>query len=599
MKLLSLFLGFMLVGSHACANEIHVSTQGNDAATGNASNPVATLSTARDKARIYRSERPDEPIEIIVHDGTYILREALNLTTEDSGSVSAPTTYRAAMGEHVILTGATSLTPISGTQVASLDLLPVSTRENVLVFQLDDTIALSSLLAPNRSQDVPMSPDGASLIYRGSAQPRASTPNNVWASFHSEDSTENLQTSVPGFQGMMHAFSTRNDQDRYESLSNALASMEEGARYKIENRVEDLDRPGEWVIDVDNRQLLWWPPNTGKLETPELSTTECLISLYGVKNVSIDGFVIEGARDQAIEIAGGSNCTVRNCVVRCIGNTGASVFHGIGHSITGCEFYDTGASAIRIEGGDAADEKEAGHSCSFNRIHACCSHYQARRGAIEVYGYGVSVNNNRIENLPDWAIYVDGSKNQIQENELHHVCLETEDTGAIYMTLDTKQTGNLVSSNFIHDIGKLDGKNTFAIYLDDYTSNTVVSNNIIQNSPRGIVIRNGSYNSISNNAILQGVVGIQIGSNAGVENKITSNAITADNPIVLANEISKIKVVNNTKRIDELFVDPMHGDFRIANQELASLLSIRAISTNYIGATPSMEKEVYVTSTAE
>ena len=209
------------------------------------------------------------------------------------------------------------------------------------------------------------------------------------------------------------------------------------------------------------------------------------------------------------------------------------------------------------------------------------------------------MNNNRIENLPDWAIYVDGSKNHIQENEIHHVCLETEDTGAIYMSLDTEQTGNLVASNFIHDIGTPKGKNTFAIYLDDYTSNTVVSNNIIQNSPRGIVMRNGSYNSVSNNAILRGVVGIQIGSNEGVENEITSNAITTDNPIVLATQISKINIANNTKRTDELFVDPMHGDFRIANQELASLLSIRAISTNYIGATPSTTKGVYVNSKAE
>ena len=28
----------------------------------------------------------------------------------------------------------------------------------------------------------------------------------------------------------------------------------------IENRIEDLDKPGEWVFDAENRKIILWPP---------------------------------------------------------------------------------------------------------------------------------------------------------------------------------------------------------------------------------------------------------------------------------------------------------------------------------------------------
>jgi hypothetical protein len=116
--LLCAVLSVFLVQS-AQAYTIYVSTQGNDKWSGrrekpnrNRTNgPVASLVGARDKIRRLKSRGSlTEPVQVIVTDGTYTLKEPFILTPKDSGTKDCPIIYDAADGAKPIFTGGRVIT---------------------------------------------------------------------------------------------------------------------------------------------------------------------------------------------------------------------------------------------------------------------------------------------------------------------------------------------------------------------------------------------------------------------------------------------------------------------------------------------------------
>ena len=115
-----------------------------------------------------------------------------------------------------------------------------------------------------------------------------------------------------------------------------------------------------------------------------------------------------------------------------------------------------------------------------------------------------------IHDGPDVAIGLNGNEHLVEHNEIARVCKETDDTGAIYLSYDPTYRGNLIRRNYIHDLGGFSKTGVIGIYLDDFASGTVVSNNYLCNTIRGIVIGGGSDNRIENNIVRESLAAIQI-----------------------------------------------------------------------------------------
>ncbi|MDY0168338.1 MAG: right-handed parallel beta-helix repeat-containing protein [Thermoguttaceae bacterium] len=92
------------------AHRIHVSVQGDDAHSGTAAQPLATLRAARDAVRALKAEGLRGPVEVVVGEGVYHLAEPLVLEPDDSGTAEAPVTWRAAEGADVALSGGVPVT---------------------------------------------------------------------------------------------------------------------------------------------------------------------------------------------------------------------------------------------------------------------------------------------------------------------------------------------------------------------------------------------------------------------------------------------------------------------------------------------------------
>jgi parallel beta-helix repeat protein len=132
------------------------------------------------------------------------------------------------------------------------------------------------------------------------------------------------------------------------------------------------------------------------------------------------------------------------------------------------------------------------------------------------------ITHNTITDVPRYGIamktFAPGSsshRNVVEFNDIRRSNLETNDTGAIEtLGRDRENTGNVIRHNLILDsvgIGTTaDGKIrspyfTWGIYLDDYSSGTVVQGNIVARTDFGaICVHGGKDNRFENNVFVDG-----------------------------------------------------------------------------------------------
>lgn len=90
--------------------ELHVAVDGGKHGDGTPDAPFSTLAQARDAIRMLKGTGPlKQPIDVVIHGGTYIFDVPLRLGAADSGTRDCPITYRAKAGERVIFSGGKKL----------------------------------------------------------------------------------------------------------------------------------------------------------------------------------------------------------------------------------------------------------------------------------------------------------------------------------------------------------------------------------------------------------------------------------------------------------------------------------------------------------
>ena len=161
---------------------------------------------------------------------------------------------------------------------------------------------------------------------------------------------------------------------------------------------------------------------------------------------------------------------------------------GQDHGIQDCEIAYTGGGGLVLNGGDRLTLTPGNHFADNNRIHHFGRWIHTYRPAIQLEGVSNRVSHNLIHDAPHTALAVAGNEHIIEYNEIHRVCLETSDAGALYMGRDWTQRGTVIRYNYFHDLG---GGDINAVYLNDWTSATTVFGNLFYKAKRGVLIGGG------------------------------------------------------------------------------------------------------------
>jgi hypothetical protein len=340
------------------------------------------------------------------------------------------------------------------------------------------------------------------------------------------------------------------------TLDNSVYGFKTGASFRTWhalNLLEEIDVPGEYVLDAKEGKIYFYPP-ADKLSQIDISMLQGpLLAIEKTGNITIENITFEFTRGMGVYMEQTENVLLKGCTFRNIGNVAVcigkgdmpttvknntlsaevggkdssrvlgsilgrlytDIFYdrngGRNNGIMDCNIYNVGAGGVSLGGGSRATLTPAGNfvdNCrisNYNRIN------RSYHGAINMDGVGNRISHCEIFNAPSMAILFHGNDHLIEYCDIHDVCNEVDDQGAIYYGRDVSERGNQIRYCYFHDF---DSKHRVtATYHDDgacdsrvegciyYKAGTIPAliggghdhqyiNNIFMNSPIAIHIDN-------------------------------------------------------------------------------------------------------------
>ncbi|NQU11247.1 right-handed parallel beta-helix repeat-containing protein [bacterium] len=607
--------------------------------------PFGTLRRARNAIRALKQHGPLPAggVTVWIRGGRYQLSQTFKLTAADSGTAAAQVVYRAYESEEVRLSGGHQLTgwqpvtdpaiqarfdPAARDQIWRVDLkaqgvtdygdapVPIDRdlRGSIELFSETEPMVLARW--PNDgyvSVAGLVNNDGHSgeFLYDADRPRRWADPRDAWMHGYWAHDWWDSYVAIDSIDTDQRLIRIRRPHPSY--------GIYPGHRYYALNILEELDSPREWYLDRQAGILYFWPPEDPRQTAYYVSTLRhSLVSMKAVSHVSFRELTFEVGRGPALEMRGSSSNLVAGCVIRNVAGAGVAIAGGTHNGVVGCDIYQVGLGGIGLTGGDRRTLRPANHYVRNTRIHRFGRLVQAYRPGITLNGVGHHVAHNAIYDGPHCAILLHANDCLIEYNDIHDVCTETADAGAIYTGRDISELGNVIRHNYIHDMSR--GSWISAVYLDDWASGFVVEGNIFARLGRAVTIAAGLWNVVTNNIcwdVEWGIVLDQRGKlhpvcierleavnyrrppysdrypqvvtvldepiTTGVDNRIERNILSARRPLHISPAIdrSRQQIADNLTNVDPQFADP--ATFRLADTSPALSIGFRPIPFAEIG----------------
>jgi hypothetical protein len=524
---------------------LYVSPQGSDGWSGtlaapNAARtdgPLATLTRARDRVRVIKQAQGNPPPSVVieVQGGVYEMAAPLELTAEDSGTVSRPVTIRAARGQSVRLVGGRVITGFKPvTDPAVLQRLEPQARGKVWQTDLKAQ-GMQTFSEMKNATTWGSSSPGLEVFFADQPMTLARWPNEGYTRIVNH--LGKTEMDIRGTKGTKEGvFSYEGDRprrwvDEPELMANGFwmwdwadqryrvksidldqrimtlddeknphsFGFRKGQWFYIYNALAELDQPGEWYLDRQRGILYFWPPAPLSSGQVLISATGNLLQFKDASYISVQGLTLEACQGTAVTINGGEGCQIAACTLRNNGAGAVSISGGTRHEVFGCEMYNMADGGVSVYGGDRKTLTPAGHNVENNHIHHYSRWNPVYKAAINLQGVGNRAAHNLIHNAPHMAIGFGGNDHVIEYNEIHSVVYESNDAGVMYCGYNWTMRGHQIRYNYVHHIYGFQGRGCVGVYLDDQFSAAHIFGNIFYKVPAAAFIGGGRDTTIENN----------------------------------------------------------------------------------------------------
>ena len=418
--------------------DFYVSVKGNDrwsgtlpvANTQSSDGPFATLAGARDAVRALKRNSLKKDVVVLIQSGLYQLEETVVFGPEDSGESDSTITYAAYPGEKPVFS--------SGQEIKGWK--KVTTKLAGLPKE-----ALGKVLVTNVSRRFYTLYDGNGLLPRarsagfiplsGGSRNRLHFPKGRLKNWPNMEDVEIVIRPHHAWIVNILPLVSVDEERRVAHTSidttyamNKLHFLKTTESCWVENVLEELDEPGEWVLNAKEGKLYLWPRGKSPVMAPQL----------------IELIRVEGNIDKE----GPKDTPVRNLCFR-----GLTFMHGDRYQLSrddaglqhDWDMHDKANALVRLRGAE---------NC---RIEQCrFAHSGSGAIRIDLHGQRNSISGNLIEHMGGAGILLCGygpgtkdvnKKNLVYNNHIHH-------TGRIYSHssgIMIWQSGeNRVSNNLVH-----------------------------------------------------------------------------------------------------------------------------------------------------
>lgn len=420
--------------------DYYVSPDGSDQWSGKLSEPnggkndgpFATLARARDAVRELK-ENKSGSIVVLLRGGTYQLEKTVVFSLEDSGKEDATITYAAYPGEKPLFSsgrGIKGWTMLSDVPAG----LPASAKGKVWV--ADVTGRFFTLY--DSAGRLPRARSKGFIPLTGGSRNRLHFPSGRLKSWPNVTDVEIIVRPHHAWIVNILPLAAVDEQKQIAHTSinatyamNPLHFLKTTESCWVENVLEELDQPGEWVLNTKEKKLYLWPRNDGEPK--------------GVLAPCLEEFIrVEGQIDKA----GPEDKPVRNLHFK-----GLTFMHGDRYLLNkedaglqhDWDMLDKGNALMRLRGSE---------HCVIEQCHFANSGSGAIR--VDLHGSKNTLSGNHIQHMGGAGIllcgYGPGTKdvntnNLVYNNHIHHI-------GEIYSHspgIMLWQSGeNRVANNLIH-----------------------------------------------------------------------------------------------------------------------------------------------------
>ncbi len=455
--------GFQAAAYSSPKDEIqfYVATNGNDEWTGklsepnkdNSDGPLATLNAARIKVRKYISEGLSGPVTVWIRGGEYVLDSTIVFGPEDSGTKDYPVYYRAWPDETPVFTGGIKLDNwkkcienprgISDNAKGHLWYCEIP-KDKKGAWQITTLYNGKKLLTRSRSAKFKTSDKQVLDPYN--AQPKDirgldwdADPVVFSREFHYRgDDLKGWETpsDIEIFLSPKHRWLINmlpleriDTKNKTAWLSvDPTYGIPPGNEYYVENAIEYLDEPGEWVFNSKEGRIYIWPETSldeADIRAPflqEFIRVEGIEDSIPVQFLHFEGLTFRhGLRDTWKP---GDKGLQHDWEMYDKGNAILRFRHAEDCSVVNCTFEASSGSGVRFD-------LYAQH----NKIANCIFSHLGGTGIL-LSGYGPGLKD-------------ENKFNTVTNNYIHHVGTIYKHSPGIFIA----QSGhNLISHNTIHDL---------------------------------------------------------------------------------------------------------------------------------------------------
>lgn len=524
---------------------IFVSTKGNDNSTGSFSNPFKSLQAAVNTANIINS---NTPVTIFLRSGRYELKETVEINQRGNITICP---YQ---NESVYVSGGRKISPRNLKKIKERSIknrLQPQVRECIREIDFK-RLGIEIGYLRNSGFGRPSLPAWTQLFMNGTAFRIAEWPNDSTVPIGKivePGANENGKPApfpVFGYSGkhpslwkdisqmwirgyfahgyaddMIKVATVDTVNNNIHTAHHTVYGFMTGKPWRqwcAMNLLEELDKPGEYVIDSVQQKVYIYPLNEEISELHVTSLSTPVLAIENVSDVKIRNIIFEYGRSIGVYLENTERVMIEGCEIRNMGSTGIVIgkgylsnpiesyahertFNGkpssrvIGHlqgkmyedaiynrdggknnGIVNCKIYNVGAGGVSIGGGDRVKLIPAGNFIQNCLIHDFNEIEKSYKPGIWIDGVGNSVSQCDIYNAPSMAILMHGNNHLIELCKITNVCREVDDQGAIYQGRDPSEQGNIIRYCYFKDLSPR--HRVTATYHDDGACGTTVYGNI-------------------------------------------------------------------------------------------------------------------------
>jgi len=304
----------------------------------------------------------------------------------------------------------------------------------------------------------------------------------------------------------------------------------EDDRYFLSGKLEALDCPGEWFLDVEHPFLYLWPPDE---KAPTSGQVEVKVRDYGFEARNLDYIEVSGFHffGATFIFENCDHCVVENChlvwptYARRINDPAAepwtdrTLVAGSHNTVRKCSLAYSPTSGLVMLGSDNVAEDNLIHDiCWYGSLKHVPLDMGPRESSQGTKG-GV-LRYNTVHNFGNSGIRFFGQPCVVEYNHVYAGGLACLDVSLIYTDLPTC-AGSMVRYNWAHGC-RTEGGGGLGIRGDDQARGLTVHHNVVWDCGRDGIIIKGDHNKVYNNTVLD------IGTNARPGQFI--NLLTAAEP---------------------------------------------------------------------